>query len=74
MFKCMGTVPYYTQAYFMRALRFAWPNWHLICVAMVCLSANAGSALALPNFQGEILDNVFPSAPRIAAHTSNSQI
>ena len=35
------------------------PNAHLIAVAIVCLVATAGARLALPNFQGDILDNVF---------------
>ncbi len=48
-----------TRAYFVRALKFAKPNAHLILIAVLCLAANSGARLALPNFQGDILDNVF---------------
>ena len=46
------------RVYFRRALKLCWPERHIFALAFACLAANSAASLALPNFQGMILDKV----------------
>ena len=45
--------------YFIRALKFAWPYKTMLFLSASCLIINSAASLALPNFQGRILDSVY---------------
>lgn len=45
-----------TMGYFKRALGLARPHWHLFCLGLACLTLSNTANIALPNFQGGILD------------------
>jgi ABC-type multidrug transport system fused ATPase/permease subunit len=47
-----------STSYMLRALKLARPHWALIMVAVVCLLATSASSIALPNFQGAIIQAV----------------
>ncbi|CAB1110551.1 ABC [Ectocarpus sp. CCAP 1310/34] len=47
-----------TLTYFKRALRLAGPHWPFFMVAFACLAISNTARIALPNFQGGILDKV----------------
>jgi len=46
-------------AFFVRALGLVRSEWPLFLLAFLCLFATTATQLALPNFQGTILDHVF---------------
>eukprot|EP00903_Cladosiphon_okamuranus_P007814 g7560.t1 len=48
----------HTLSYFKRALGLARPHWSLFAAAFACLALSNAAAIALPNFQGGILDKV----------------
>lgn len=45
-----------TLGYFRRALGLARPHWPFFLMAFVCLALSNTAKVALPNFQGGILD------------------
>ena len=45
--------------FFIRALKFAWPYKTMLFLSATCLIVNSAASLALPNFQGRILDYVY---------------
>jgi ABC-type multidrug transport system fused ATPase/permease subunit len=49
------------MGYFKRALGLSRPEWKLVACALLCLACNNAATLALPNFQGSILDAVVRS-------------
>ena len=46
------------KVYFKRALTLCWPERRIFGLAFLCLGINSAASLALPNFQGQILDKV----------------
>jgi len=47
-----------STGYMLRALKLARPHSTLIGVAVVCLLATSAASIALPNYQGKIIDDV----------------
>eukprot|EP00916_Digyalum_oweni_P013094 GHVL01021534.1.p1 GENE.GHVL01021534.1~~GHVL01021534.1.p1 ORF type:complete len:702 (-),score=98.20 GHVL01021534.1:223-2328(-) len=51
-------VPLSTWAYFVRALQLTLPFAHVVIVAFICVIISQAATLAIPSFQGRILDDV----------------
>ncbi|CAN0042319.1 unnamed protein product, partial [Choristocarpus tenellus] len=45
-----------TTSYFNRAISLARPHWPFFSVAFLCLGVSNSANIAMPNFQGKILD------------------
>lgn len=58
-----------TSSYALRALKFSRPHWPYIVAAVVCLLANTGANLLLPNYNGDIMDCIIDQDRARFRHT-----